>query len=169
VIRLPSLFKPYDCYVPCDPALKQPPAVPEGATEEQLKEHDEAYREYLATVLACMDTGDWTPLLVPGQTPLKFVLAHVDRMALRALIDRMRLPAENPRHVGERLGQSLYVRLALVDIVGAEFKVQREPDPQWDGWVMARAEVIQSLDAADARIVAELALAIQRKTFLSPK
>lgn len=166
MIRLPSLFRPYDAYVSVDPALKPAPELPSDATDEQRK----ASAEYIATLVSCIDTGDWSALLIPGQTPLKFVLQHLDRTAFRSLIDRMGLPENNARHIGEKLGQALLVRLALVDIVGAEgLRVRREADPQWDGWVMAQSEVIQILDAADPRIVGELALGIQRKAVLGPK
>lgn len=158
-LRPPSLFKPYDAYVSVDPALKQPPE----STDEK------ALDEYLATLVSCIDTGDWTSLLIPGQTPLKFVLQHLDRTALRALIDRMQLPESNARYIGDKLAQALFVRLALVDVVGAELRIKRESDPQWDGWVMAQPDVIQILDAADPRIVGELAMGIRRKALLGPK
>lgn len=171
MIRLPSTFRPYDVYFSGDPALKQSPDAPKAdASEDDIKAYVEAKKQYLATFFACHDTGDWSPLLIEGQTPLKFVMLHVDRTTFRALVDRIGLPESNPRHIGERLAQSLFVRLALSSIVGAEgLVVRRESDPQWDGWVMAQPEVIQVLDAADPRIVSELGLMVQRKATLSGK
>lgn len=165
MLRLPSLFKSYDSHVSCDPALKQPPVAPTQGTDEDKAAYAKAMLEYIATLTACHDTGDWSPLILPGETPLKFVLQPVDAEDFRALVDRASLPESSPRHIGAATEQALLVRLALVSIVGTDdIKIRREADPKWDGWVMAQPEVIRILDSVNRRIVGELAQAIGRRS-----
>lgn len=172
MIRLPSLQKPYDAIFSGDGALKQPPAKPvKDADDTTIAKYKAEYADYLATLTSCQETGDWTPLLLEGQVPLKFVLQQVDRNIWRSLVDRAALPASNSRHVGLGSILALLFRLAIVEIVGAEgIRVRREPDPAWDGWTMAQPEIVTILDAANQNIVSEIGGSIYRRLVdVSPK
>jgi hypothetical protein len=157
VIRLPSLQRPYDFIFSQDPALKKPPSVPgSAATDEEIDAYRKEAAEYAATLTACRDTGNWGPLIIDGEVPLKFVLGHVDREAFRAITDRCALPASSSEHIGDSLACILFARLALLDVVGSDLKVQRSPDPKWNDWVMADKLSLDRLDLADKRIVDEI-------------
>ena len=162
MIRLPSIQRAYDWYWSGDPALRQPPVAPaDDASDEDKAAHKIAADEYKAKLKAARDTGDWSALLKTGETPLKFVLEQVDRNAWRALDDRRSLPATNSRHISAGLLLGLLARLAIKDIVGAEgVRVQRGPDPQWDGWTMAQADLVTLLDTANENIISELGLCV---------
>jgi len=168
MLRFPSLIKAYDTHVSCDPAIKQPPIAPASTASDDVKE---AYARdvlaYVTALNAAHDTGDWSALILPGETPTKFVLQPIDAETFRSLCDLAMLPESSSRHIGPAQEQALLVRLALVDIVGVDFKVKREPDPK-HGWVMAQPEVIKLFDALNRRIVGELAQAIGRRSFASP-
>jgi hypothetical protein len=172
VIRLPSLQRAVDCYFSGDPALKQPPVAPDkDASEESIAAYKSAFAEYDATLTACQETGQWAPLLIDGQVPLKFVLGQVDRTIWRSVIDRGALPNNNPRHIGTGALLSLLFRLALRDLVGADgVVVQRSSDSHWDGWVMAQPEIVTVLDAANHNIVSEIGGSVYRRLLgISPK
>jgi hypothetical protein len=157
MIKLPSLQRPYDFIYSGDPALKPPPAKPDnGATDEQIDAYRKEAAEYSATLTACRDTGNWAPLIRDGEVPLKFVLGHVNREAFRAITDRCSLPSSSPQHIGDALACVLFARLALIDVVGADLKIVRVADPDWNGWVMAPQAALDRLDMADRRIVDEI-------------
>jgi hypothetical protein len=165
--RLPSLFKPYTVHVSCDDAFKQaPPRPPIDADDDTKAKWAEELIAHQTTVAACHDTGDWSPLLIEGRTPMKFVLKSAD---VRSLADRAELPESNPRRIGSATEQALLVRMALVDIPGVDFKIERKPDPKWDDWTLCQPEVIEALDALDRRIIAELHAVIVRRSLARPK
>jgi hypothetical protein len=171
MIKLPSLQRPYDFIFSYDPALKAPPSKPEqGATDDEIDAYRKAIAEYSATLTACRDTGNWAPLLIAGEIPLKFVLGHVDRSAFRAIADRCSLPDTSPQHIGDAQLAVLLTRLALIDVVGTDLKIHRAPDPEWNGWVMAQQDAIDRLDTADIRIVNQIGAHVWLKAFdISPK
>lgn len=169
MLRFPSLIKSYDTYCSCDPAIKQPPAAPAASASDADKE---AYAlsliEYVTTLNAAHDTGDWSALILPGEQPTKFVLQPVDAEDFRELRDLAGLDGSNPQRIGDHRAQALLVRMALVDVPGIpDLKAKRSPHPKY-GWTMAQAEVIQILDALNPRIVGELAGAILRRVTARP-
>lgn len=156
MIRPPSLTKTRDDFFSGDPAFIQPP--PRGDLSEE--EHAKAVAEYETKIRNAKETGNWSDVLVPGAVPTKFVLEHVDRNVWRSILDRGALPADSDRRIGTGAAMALLFRLALKDIVGFDLKVERAPDPKWDGWVMAQPDVINVLDRIDTGIVAEIAAGI---------
>lgn len=64
MIRLPSLSKPYHAFVTFDEAIIQPPDASDTA----------ACEDYAAKIRSARQTGDWSSIVVPGQTPTKFIL-----------------------------------------------------------------------------------------------
>ena len=171
MISLPSLQRPYDFIYSKDPALKPPPEKPaQGATDEEIDAYRKAAADYSAELTACRDTGKWDAMILPGATPLKFVLGHVDRSAFRAIADRTSLPDSSPQHIGDAQLAVLLTRLALVDVVGTDLKIYRTPDIEWNGWVMAQQDAIDRLDMADIRIVNEIGAHVWLRAFdISPK
>lgn len=163
--RLPSNQKQYDDYCSLDPAFVPAPVAPgDTASTDEIEAFKSAAAEYLAKLKAARKTGDWSALLAPGQTigsATKFVLGHVDRNVWRAVMDRAILHGDSPRHIGQTVLPSLLFRLAIKSIVGlGEVKVERLPDPQWDGWVMAQASIVTTLDEIDPRIVGEIGMGV---------
>ena len=159
MIRTPSAVRDYDAYFSGDSAFEQPPTPAEG----------DEYNAYQAKLTAARETGDWSPLLIAGQVPTKFVLGQVDRTTWRAVTDRAILPADNPRHIGPISMPAIVFRLAVKSIVGMDaFKRQR--DERWDGWIMAPASVVDQLDDIDLRIVNEISDQVfSRLRGVSPK
>lgn len=160
--RLPSQQKQYDAYCSLDPAFVQAPTPPaDNVPEEEREAFKVAAQEYLSKFKAAKDTGDWSALLIPGQSPTKFVLGQVDRNVFRAIADRATLPLDNPRHIGPVALYALLFRLALKSIVGlGDLKVERMPDPQWENWTMAQPSVVTTLDDINPGIVGELGMDI---------
>ena len=165
MIRLPSLVKAYDAVYSGDPALKQPPAKPDDkAPESELAAYKKAITDHRATIEACQETGDWSALTIEGQQPSKFVLGQIDRNIWRTISDRGSLPDSNPRHLGFGATLALLFRLALRDIPGlTDVKVEREPDPAWDNWTMAKPGIVTLLDMADPGIVTEIGFGIWKR------
>ena len=157
MLRPPSLSKPYDDFYSGDPAFIKPPPTP--AEGEASAEYD----EYRAKLKAAKDTGDWSALLLPGQVPTKFVMNQVDRNVWRSIVDRGQLSPENPRHIGTVALLALLFRLAIKDIPGFEIKIERGPDPYWDGWDMAHPKIVDVLDRIDPGIVGELGAGVWRR------
>lgn len=163
--RLPSAQKQYDDYCSLDPAFIQPPSPPaEGASDSERESFKAAAEEYLAKLTAAKETGDWSALRIDGQTPTKFVLGQVDRNVWRAIMDRAVLPGDSPRSIGQITLHSLLFRLALKSIVGlGDVKVERAPDHNWEGWVMAQADIVTQLDEIDPRIVGEIGAGVFKR------
>lgn len=156
IIRPPSSQKSWDTYCSKDSAFKQPPKPPgDDATEDERNEYIVTIEKYQATLKACQETGDWSPLLVEGGQPTKFILSPINGNVWRALIDRTVISQASPRFVGPVMTRTILFRLALKGINGWD-KIERSPDPEWDGWVMAPADVVAQLDAIDPAIVGEI-------------
>lgn len=158
MIRAPSLQRPYDLFVTCDPAVIQPPKL-EGEPTDEFRAEVEQYVQKIKTA---RETGDWSAVLRPDQVPTKFTLGQIDRNVWRAIIDRGTLPADNPRHIGHAVVRALLFRLAIRSISGFD-KFDRLPDPAWDNWVMAPASLVTQLDEVDASIIGELGNEIMRR------
>lgn len=168
MIRLPSLQRTFDLYWTSDDALEQPPAAPaRDASPEEHAAHKEADAAYHAKLRAAWETGDWSPLLIPGKSPTKFVCAQVDREIWRSIMERHLLPADNKQHISNQRMYSLVFRLAVVDIVGLDgVKVRREHDEEW-GWTMATRDIVNVLDAGSMHIVSEIGAVIASKLWSS--
>lgn len=159
MLRPPSLAKSYDEYVSVDPVFIQPPEIADDATDAAREEHTKAAEQYLATLKAARETGDWTPMLTLGRTlneATKFTLLQIDRNVWREIIDRSTLPLDVPNRIGPSALRALLVRLALKSAVALDMKIERAPDPRWNDYVMASSDVIDYLDAINPRIVGEL-------------
>lgn len=164
MIRLPSYQRDYDVCWSGDSALEQPPADPgRNVPDEQIAAYEAAVKAYETKLINAQDTGDWSPLILPNQVPLKFVLCQVDRNVWRSIVDRGGLHPSNPRWIGPGAVGALLFRLALKDMVGAELKVERGAAPEWDGWVMAQADVVSVLDQVSPGIVSEIGGTVYRR------
>lgn len=152
IIRPPSQQRQWDTHVSIDPAFKQAPPKDSETYADDLA----AYAVLLANA---RDSGDWSKLAIEGQSPTKFVLGQVDRNIWRAIMDRAVLPGDSPRHIGQVTLYALLFRLSIKSIVGWD-KIERSPDFAWDGWVMAPADLVTTLDEIDPRIVGELGLEV---------
>lgn len=162
MIRLPSLQRDFDGYFSKDPAFEQSPPAPDAdASEDAKAKYKLELDGYNAKLKAAWETGDWSALIKPGETPTKFVLGQVDRTTWRALDDRVRLPSSNPRHIGMSSLLHLLFRLAIREVAGIDaLKVKRLPDSRWDDWVMAQADIVSILDELDSEIVSEIGMQV---------
>jgi hypothetical protein len=151
-LRPPSAQRAWDAHYSGDPAFLQPPPRPDG---EPTDEYKTAIDQYVARLTAAKETGDWKPLLIEGQQPTKFVMGQVDRNVWRSIMDRVVLPADNPRNIGQVALHALLFRLSVKDVVGFP-AFHRLPDPHWDNWTMAPSDLVTTLDEIDPRIVGEL-------------
>lgn len=157
--RPPSLTKPFDEFVSVDPSFVQPPSLPgTDATDEEQAAFKSELEQYLAKLKSARDTGDWSPMLAPGQdlaNATKFTMLQIDSNKWRELIDRSRLPADSPIRLGGSVLRAVLVRLSLKAITGCEMKIERTHDDNWDA-VMCQPEVIDMLDRQNPAIVGEL-------------
>jgi hypothetical protein len=170
MIRLPSYQRDHDMCWSGDTALEQPPIDPgRNVPDEKIAEYESALKAYETKLTNAQETGDWSALLLPNQTPMKFVLCQVDRNIWRSIIDRGSLPADNPRSIGPGALSALLFRLALKDLVGADVKITRTPDARWDDWEMAQPEIVSALDQVSTSIVSEIAGYIYRRLVGIPK
>jgi hypothetical protein len=159
VLKPPSLSKPWDEFVSVDKSFVQMPAIPgDDASEEDVAAFKKALEEYLAKLKAARETGDWTPMLAPGQTltdATRFTLTHIDGNVWRELMDRNNLPHDSKRRLGGSVLRALLVRLAVKAISGCEFKIERKHYDDFD-CVMTQPEVVDMLDKENPAIVGEL-------------
>jgi hypothetical protein len=163
MIRPPSLAKPFDLFVTCDPAIIRAPSRPaENCTPEEVEAYKTALAEYATKIRNARETGDWQPVVVEGQVPTKFVMGQVDRNVWRAVMDRAVLPGDSPRHIGQITLNALLFRLAVRNVVGLD-AFSRSADSHWDGWVMAPASLVTQLDEIDPSIVGEIGAEIFRR------
>lgn len=162
-IRLGSLQRDYDFYSSVDPAFHPAPKIVANPSDEQIAGHRKALEEYAARWKVARETGDYSKLLVEGQQPTKFVLGRVSRTTWRAIQDRTILPIDSERHIGFNQVLALLTRLAVRSVPGVDFKLDHAPDPKWDGWKMAPAEIVEILDETNPGIVAEIGLEALRR------
>lgn len=171
LVRPASYQREYTDYWSGDSAFIQPPpAPPETATEDELARHKKALEEHARKIRVARETSSWQSLLVEGGRPSAFIMGQVDRNICRALGDRMLLSPQNPRWIGPGELTALMFRLAIREITEFDVEVVRAPDPRWNGWVMAQADLINELDGLDPRIVGELGdEVLKRLQGISPK
>jgi hypothetical protein len=159
MIRPPSLQRPWDAFVTSDAAITPAPKRDAAASDE---EHKAALDQWVAKIRAARETGDWTPVVIAGQIPTKFVMGHIDRNVWRSIMDRAVLSPDSSRYIGQIALNALLFRLSVREI--PEFKkFDRLPDPGWDNWTMAPASLVNELDEIDPSIVGELGSEVLRK------
>lgn len=147
VTRPPSNQQTYDAFWSGDPAFVQG----EG------KEHERKLE-------LARETGDWSPLLISGLVPTKFVLRQIPGEIKRRVLDQF-----NAGKIGGYELDSLLLRLAAVDVVGlGDFKLKFTMSDDWGR--IATNDLPNILDECAPGCVAELALHIFHKMMgLSPK
>lgn len=146
-LRPPSNLREYDDFYSGDPAIVQ---LADGATDDEKKEH--ARRLEVAR-----ETGDWSPILVDGQQPTKFVLKVLTGDVHRKLMDD---------YSGGRFGLSALMqvafRIALKGVVNCgDVTVNHQQDVRYGK--LAKADVTDALDAIDPAIVNELGGEVLRR------
>lgn len=149
--RPPTLQRDFDLCFSGDPAFKQPPKLVGDPTDELRAEIE----QYVTRLRVAKETGNWSELLIEGQLPTRFVCRQVDRNVWRSIMDRVILPGDSPRHIGQVTMNALLFRLAVKEITGWD-KFERLPDANWDNWIMAPASLVTMLDEIDPRIVGEI-------------
>lgn len=156
MLRLNSLQNDYEFCVSCDPAFAPPPKRADFASDD---EYTKAVDAYQAAWRVARETANYTPLILEGQAPTKFILTpKVNRHIWRAIQDRAMLPADSPRHIGQVTMMSLLVRLALKSIPAFDGDVSHAPDPQWNNWPLAPQSVVDMLEEEDPAIVGEIGM-----------
>lgn len=136
-IRPPSNQQTYDAFWSGDPAFVQG----EG------KEHERKLE-------LARETGDWSPVIVVGLVPTKFVLRQIPGEIKRRILDRF-----NADQIGGYELDSLLLRLAVVDVVGlGDFKLRFASEDDWGK--LATHDLPNLLDACAPGCVAELAVQI---------
>ncbi len=165
MIRPPSAQRPWDAFVTSstEGAIVRPPAAPsDGATPEEVEAFKVAFEEWASKIRAARDTGDWSPVIVANEQPTRFTLDQLDPEAWRELQARAQLPADCDRRIEYAVLLMLLFRLAIRSISGWD-KIEREPDPNWNNWMMAPRRLVAQLDTLDKSIVGEIgALVLDR-------
>ena len=137
-VNRPSNRQTYDLFWSGDPAFIQ------GKGEDHDRKVERA-----------QETGDWSPLLIQGQTPTKFVARQLPGDIKRKLFDRWDA-------TGSRELDSLIVRLAIVDVVGfGDFQLAFAKHDAWGR--MASLELPNALDDFAPSAVQDLAVQIFRR------
>lgn len=158
MLRLPSNQNQYDDYWSGDPAFTQPdPDDPESVADHAAK------------VKRARETGDWSPLIKPGQQPTKFIMRQLRSTQTNRIGDQYRRADE--KKIGDLTLMELIFRCALVKVVDSgikaidEFKHVTHPEL---GQIVPD-KVINALGEISDSIVQELAgAAIDRKQNLNP-
>jgi hypothetical protein len=146
MLRPPSIQRQYDEFYSRDPALLQPPP---NATPKELEDHATKIR-------VARETGDWTALLVAGETPTKFVMRPLSGALFRRLSDRMIM-----RRIGPAELNAYAFRAALVEIPGWPTKLEREQVEDFGSLVAV--DLVDELEHIDPRIVTELGAEVIRR------
>lgn len=137
VSRLPSNQQTYDLFWSGDPAFVQG----EGKDHERKLE-------------IARETGEWSSLLIQGQTPTKFVSRQVPGEIRRRLLDHY-----GAGKLGAQELDSLLVRIAVIDVVGfGDFKLKFTMHDDW-GKVTTN-DLPNALDLYAPGAVADLAVQV---------
>lgn len=156
MIRPPSNQKPYDEYWSGDPAFVQPDANDPASVEE-----------HACRVKRARETGDWTPLLIEGQEPTKFVMQPIKGDQWRWLVDES--TREDEHRMGPAKFWSLMFRCACVSVKNLGIQLPDKPVRHPDLGMIAPVDIPNTLDSIDASIVTELAgAAFERARALNP-
>jgi hypothetical protein len=144
MLRLPSNQREYDDYWSGDPAFHQPDKNDEAA----VKEHAEKVRR-------ARQTGDWSSLLIEGETPTKFIMRPIKGHQWRWLIDESQRQDEHK--MGGGLFMQLMFRCACVSVKNLGIPVNEKQVKHPDLGMIAPVDIPDTLDAIDSAIVTELA------------
>ena len=143
MLRLPSNNKAYDTYWSGDPAFIQP------------DDTDESRADHAAKVKRADETGDWSPLLIDGQEPTKFVMQPIKGDQWRWLVDES--TREDEHKLGPAKFWSLMFRCACVSVKNLGITVPDKPVRHPDLGMIAPVDIPNTLDTIDSSIVVELA------------
>lgn len=167
MLRLPSNQRDYDDYWSGDPAFIQPSPLPDNPTDEQTAEWKKAFEEHAAKIKRARETGDWSPLLIEGQQPTKFVMQQIRGDQWRYLVDES--TREDEHRMGPATFWQLMFRCACVSVKNLGIDVNDKPVKHRDLGLIAPADIPNLLDKIDASIVTELAgAAFERARNLNP-
>lgn len=155
MLRLPSNQREYDEYWSGDPAFHQP------------ADSDEARAEHAAKIKRARETGDWSPLLIDGETPTKFVMRPIKGDQWRWLVDEA--TREDEHRMGPALFNQLMFRCAVVSVKNLGMKVNEDQVRHKKLGMIAPKDIPDVLDSIDASIVTELAgVAFERARNINP-
>lgn len=163
MLRLPSLQREYDEYYSGDPAFVQPPPMPpEGASPADIALVIQLRVEHAHRITVARDTGDWSPLMIEGETPTRFVMRPLVGELYRNLRDLFK-----DRTVGVEISNHVVFRAALRRVHGlgdlkVELELHENPELEMLGKIAGPA-IPNALDAIDRAIVNELAVAAFEK------
>ena len=105
------------------------------------------------------ETGDWSALIVEGQTPTRFTMRVIPGHVFRKIADSA---------LGEVERLSMLFRASCTAISGLEpFKFTTVKDRDYG--VLASVDVTDLLDSVNINIVNELGSAAMNRSFLRPK
>lgn len=155
MIRPPSNQKPYDEYWSGDPAFVQPPQKPTDESDEARRKYVADLAEHAAKLKRARQTGDWSPLLIEGQQPTKFVMQPIRGAQWRWLVDES--TREDEHRMGPAQFWSLMFRCACVSVKNLGVDLPDKPVRHKDLGLIAPADIPNALDTIDAAIVTELA------------
>lgn len=131
----------YDEYWSGDPAFAQPD---KDATDEQRKEHQNKVR-------IARETGDWSPLLIEGMQPTKFVMR-----ALRGRVSRKMVDDIGFGKIGSAELASISFRAAIISIENGPTDLPAITQVNTDYGAIASMDITDALDALALEIVGEL-------------
>lgn len=135
--RPPSNQSTFDMFWSGDPAFVQ------GDGKEHEKKLEIA-----------RETGDWSGLIIQGQTPTKFVSRQIPGELKRRILDRYQAGKLGPYEL-----DALLLRMAIVDVIGlGDFKLKFTMSDEWGK--IASADLTNALDACAPGAVTELSLQV---------
>lgn len=154
MIRPPSLQRAYDEFYSGDPAFVHPP---DDATADQKAEWSHKIR-------VARETGDWSPIVKPGEMPTKFVMMPIAGNVVRRIIDQ----ALSDK-IGTAQMHQLAFRAAVIEVVNLDgAKVKRVETDNYG--MLATSEITDFLDSISLFIVSELGReALERMKKIPPK
>lgn len=149
----------------------QPPIEPgPDATDAERAEWTAAIDIYRATLRRCHQTGDWTTLIIEGQTPTKFVMRPIDGDQWRYLLDEA--AREDEHKMGVAMFWHYMFRCSVVAVKNLGTDLPTKPVKDRDHpalGLIAPSDIPNYLDRIDASIVAELGqLAYMKARDLDP-
>ena len=149
-----TLVEDYTWFAPFDPAFRQPPEAPDGASPAAIAAHEKAIAEHAAAWNRAVETGNYDAVTIPGFRPTAFVLRHLSGMRKRKLYGAM-LHGVSNLEVDAAL-----VRACVVSIQGPDYRPKTTTQY---GIELATEELVDWLDAAHPQLVGTMALAILKK------
>lgn len=150
MLQLPSVQGEYADYWSGDPAFHQP----DSNDEESVREHADKVRR-------ARETGDWSPLLIEGQVPTKFVMKPLKGRQLRWLIDQS--SRNDEYRIGNAQLGALVFRCAFVSAKDLDLSVADRHIKHPELGKIASADVTDVLDRIDQSIVIEIAAHVYEK------